>query len=589
MKNRLRAFLLWAGLGLLPVLAGCDAEECKDAFDCRDQGTAPAGQAWTCQESLCVAVTLVPAKDAGTNADAGVDGGPGVDAGADGGVDAGVDGGVDAGADAGPVAYVRFVNSLYEGNFDDANTPWDAARYRMEVHSSAASQPLFTGVEPGAAGAKAFIAVTPGAKLTFTLRRTGAAPSQPAVATSAEVSLAEGGRLTLLAMGGVASQGTSEVNAPKLLVLDDSAFGAVPPGEVRVRHVTADQVIADFFPRFLKTDSGDELPEVTPFTADPEVKGRVIPEATTRLLVRGSIDTPEPSQSGELGYTLPAGALVKGQAYYVLSSGDDRRAMNDPGASTLWLIPVGKDGAVRMKRDPLLYFFHALDSGAPLKALSQGVPVAADFRYGSDPKPGDLPASAAGHTLSFVLQSDGATSVLGGVQTGPLEAGRRYLVVVSGQAGGTGALAPRAFVVPDTFPSEAQDARVRFVNACAASPATGASLGYFDVALDGSSRGTTFTPVIQDVAYGTAGGATDGVAFPAPTGTDVTGSYFYYAVRGTVSGAPTNRSVQGLPIVRPHLFLLMGNWDSGPTFRAFNLRSNTWSVLTPRGDDVFRP
>ncbi|WP_304504087.1 DUF4397 domain-containing protein [Corallococcus sp. EGB] len=585
----MKAFLLCVGVGLMPLLAGCDSNECVDAFDCRDQGTAPQGQTWACQESKCVTLTLTPSKpDAGADAGVTPDAG-GADAGVtDAGTDAGVpDAGVDAGT--GTFAYVRFVNALYEGNFDDGNTPWDAARYRMDVYSSATAQPLFAAVEPGDTGTRDFLAVAPGTKLTFSVRGAGTAASGPALATTGEVTLAEGDRLTLMAIGGMASQGTAEFNAPKLLALADRDFGAVPSGEVRVRHVTADQTIADFFPRFLKTDQGDELPEVTPFTADPEVKGRAIPETTTRLLVRGSIDAPEPSQSGELGYTLPAGALVKGQAYYVLSSGDDRRAMNDPGASSLLLLPAGRDGAVRLKRDPLLYFFHALASGAPLRALSQGVPVAADFRYGADPKPGDVPASAAGHSLSFVLQSDGTTSVLDGIQTGPLEAGRRYLVVVSGQAGGTGALAPRAFVVPDSLPVDAQDARVRFINACPTSPATGVSLGYFNVAGDGSSRGNTFTPVIPDVAYGASGGPSEGVAFPAPTGTDVTGTYAYYGVRGTVGASTVNRSVKGQPLARPHLFLLMGDWAAGPTFRAFNLRSNTWSVLTPRGDALFQP
>lgn len=633
MRHILRQWMLVVGLA--SALAGCDSTECRDAFDCRDQGTLSASQTWTCQDNQCVAVTLVPRQDAGTDAgvdaglpcDAGLlcdagpvgevdpclDGGAGANpgCGADPCLDGGVypcrDGGGDPGpvcgrdaglaCDAGPVgeedagtAYVRFVNVLFEGNASEANTPWDAAAYRMDLFLGTGTQPLFMGVEPGDSAVTGFIRVTPGTDLALSVRNTGRPSTDAALATLPPVSLAEGEHLTVVALGLMSRVNTTRFDAPKLLVLKDADLGPVGAGEARLRHVTADRVVAASRPRFVRTDSGLDLPNVAPFTADAETRGYVIPSAaTSRLLVRGSNDNPAPSQSGELGYTPPSGALVERTAYFAVSSGDDRRAMNDPGASSLWLIPAGRDGAVRMKRDPLLYFFHALESGAPLKALSQGVPVAADFRYGADPKPGDLPASAAGHSLSFVLQSDGATPVLGGVQTGPLEAGRRYLVVVSGQEGGAGALAPRAILVPDTFPSEAQDARVRFVNACAASPATGASLGYFDVAPDGSSQGTTFTPVIQDVAYGASGGATGGVAFPAPTGTDVTGSYFHYAIRGTVGGVATNRSVKGLPIARPHLFLLMGSWDSGPTFRAFNLRSNTWSVLTPRGDDVFRP
>nr|WP_253908768.1 DUF4397 domain-containing protein [Corallococcus exiguus] len=597
-------------VGLASALAGCDSAECVDSFDCRDKGAAPAGQVWKCQEEKCVAVTSAPPPDAGTETDAGtqpdsgtdagVDAGTqtdaGVDAGTDAGVDAGVDAGTepdagtqtDAGVDAG-TAYVRFVNVLFEGNSSEPNTPWVAATYRMDLSLGDAA-PLFSGVEPGDSAVTDFIPVAPGTDLTFRVRNTGKPATEAALATLQGVSLAEGEHVTVLALGLMSRVGTVRFDTPKLLALRDETLGAPGVGEARLRHVTADRVVAASRPRFIRTDSGLDLPNVAPFTADTEVLGHVIPVAsTTRLLVRGSNDNPAPSQSGELAYTLPSGGLTSGTAYYAVSFGDDRRAMNDPAAPSLLLIPGGKDGAVRLKRDPLLYFFHALDSGAPLKALSQGVPVAADFQFGADPKPGDLPASAAGHPLSFVLQSDGVTSVLDGAQTGPLEAGRRYLVVVSGRAGGTGALAPKAFVVPDSLPSDAQDARVRFVNACPTSPVTGASLGFFDVAGDGIGRGNTFTPVIPDVAYGASGGPAEGAVFPAPTGTDVTGSYVYYAVRGTVGAASQSRSVKGLPLARPHLFLLMGDWEAGLTFRAFNLRSNTWSVLTPRGEDVFQP
>ncbi|RKH19078.1 DUF4397 domain-containing protein [Corallococcus sp. CA047B] len=580
---------------MVPLLVGCDSTECRDAFDCRDQGTAPTGQVWACQEEKCVAVPPTPTAevDAGTGTDAGVDAGTdagtdaGIDAGTDAGADAGVDAGTDAGVDAGPIAYVRFVNALYEGNFDDANTPWDAARYRMDVQAGTPAQSLFTGVESGEPGVKDFVPVTPGADLQFSLRKAGASATEPALATTGKVSLAEGERLTLLAVGGMASVGTSEVNAPKLLALKDDAFGAVPPDEVRVRHVTADQVIADFFPRLLKTDSGEELPEVTPFTADPEVKGRAIPATTGRLLVRGSIDAPEPSQSAEVGYTLPSGALVKGQGYYVLSSGDDRRAMNDAGASSLLLIPAGKGSAVRLKRDPLLYFFHALIDGGALKVSSQGAPIATGLGYGNDPAVGDVSAGTAGHALTFSLASGSA--VLGAFQTGPLEAGRRYLVVVSGRSGQTGAEGPRAFIVPDTFAPDAQDARVRFINACSSSPAQGVGLGFFDVAGDNSSRGPTYTSVIPDVTYGAVGGSVEGEGFPAPMGTDATGSYAWYAIRGQEGGASTERSVKGTRITRPHLFVLMGDWTTGPKFRALNLRNNSWTALTPRGDEAFKP
>ncbi|MBU8895598.1 hypothetical protein DRW03_13730 [Corallococcus sp. H22C18031201] len=62
---------------------GCDNVECRDEFDCRDQGSAPQGKLWTCEAQKCVA------KDVhGETADAGTDAGTNpVDAGTDAGTD----------------------------------------------------------------------------------------------------------------------------------------------------------------------------------------------------------------------------------------------------------------------------------------------------------------------------------------------------------------------------------------------------------------------------------------------------------------------------------------------------------------------
>ncbi|WP_199738363.1 hypothetical protein [Corallococcus sp. CA054B] len=59
------------------VGTGC-GDECVDQFDCRDKGSAPAGQAWTCNaDNKCELrkLNIPPEEDAGTDVDAGTDAG----------------------------------------------------------------------------------------------------------------------------------------------------------------------------------------------------------------------------------------------------------------------------------------------------------------------------------------------------------------------------------------------------------------------------------------------------------------------------------------------------------------------------------
>ncbi|MBN9682339.1 MULTISPECIES: hypothetical protein [unclassified Corallococcus] len=94
-----RAALMGALLAVVLGGTGCGDDECVDAFDCRDKGAAPAGQAWACVEEKCTQVVVdIEEDDAGTGTDAGTeaDAGTGTDAGTE------TDGGTDT--DGGTVA-----------------------------------------------------------------------------------------------------------------------------------------------------------------------------------------------------------------------------------------------------------------------------------------------------------------------------------------------------------------------------------------------------------------------------------------------------------------------------------------------------
>ncbi len=167
--------------------------------------------------------------------------------------------------------------------------------------------------------------------------------------------------------------------------------------------------------------------------------------------------------------------------------------------------------------------------------------------------------------------------------TGPLQAGGRYLAVVTGRTGQTGALAPRLLVVQDRFAPSALDARLRLVNAVPNAPAEGVDFGYFDVAGDGNSKGSSFTPVVTGVKYGDTAGADTGVAFQAPITTGTT-PLSYYGLRAS-SGTPLSYAL-GNAMERPHFIVLLGDWETKYLqFLGFNVRENSWSGVTPF--DVF--
>ncbi|MBZ4375501.1 hypothetical protein [Corallococcus sp. AS-1-6] len=90
--------VLGALFGALAVLGTGCGDECVDQYDCRDKGSAPEGQQWTCNaDNKCELqnVTPPPEEDAGVEADAGTeDAGTEVDAGTE---DAGTE--VDAGTE----------------------------------------------------------------------------------------------------------------------------------------------------------------------------------------------------------------------------------------------------------------------------------------------------------------------------------------------------------------------------------------------------------------------------------------------------------------------------------------------------------
>ncbi|WP_164008957.1 DUF4397 domain-containing protein [Pyxidicoccus trucidator] len=599
----MRGWLLAVGLCLALGSTGCGDDEPNDVPDAgRDSETVDAG------------------RDAGSE-DAGGDAGPdgGTDAGctaggscppptcADGGAalsDGGcpppptcADGG-SPGADGGcpppvsDVAYVRFVNAslgLKDNPSDSDSAPWRP--YLLDVYQGGTE--LFDSVAPGDEAVTEYKQVPAGTALAFTTRNAEAGASAAALATAEAVTLQAGERLTLVAVGFSDRTELDRVERARLLVLKES-FDAPAAGRAQVRFISADRVTSipeQGRTRRLGLESAAASPVATvnPYAADAP-GGVSVPATTQRLVISSSGDTGfSPSVSKRLFFTVPAGTLAEGSAWFAILTGDDRRPLPDAGQPAMVLVRAGQDQSLRLKRDPLVYFFNALLPPTPdedpllLQALQGTAKVAVAMEFNFSPAIGDLPVTEAGHTLKIARNDDVNATVLASADTGPLQAGGRYLAVVTGRAGGTDAQAPRMLVVQDRFTPSALDARLRLVNAISNAPAEGVDFGYFDVAANGTSKGSTFTPMATAVKYGDTTGPDTGVAFPAPITTGTT-PLSYYGLRTT--GGATALAAQGNAMERPHFLVLLGDWDTGLLlFLGFNVRENSWSGVAPF--DVF--
>ncbi|MCP3100952.1 DUF4397 domain-containing protein [Myxococcus sp. K15C18031901] len=491
------------------------------------------------------------------------------------------------------VAYVRFVNAslgLKDNPSDSDSAPWRP--YRLDVRQGA--RELFDAVSPGEDAVTGYQEVPAGTELLFTTHDADVA-SGPALATSEPVKLAEGERLTLVAVGFSNRTEVDRVERARLVVLRES-FEAAGTGKARVRMVSADRVTvipAQGRTRRLGLESASATPvsTVNPYSADVAA-GVAIPTTTQRLVISSSGDSGfSPALSKRLFFSVPEGALPEGSAWFAILTGDDRRPLPDAGQPALLLVRAGVEQTLRLKRDPLVYFFNGLlpvtenDDPLILQALQGTTKVAVGVEFNYSPAIGELPVTASGHLLRVARNDDANALVVSDTNTGPLVAGGRYLAVVTGRAGQTtGAQTPRLLFIQDRYPVGVMDARVRVMNAISNSPAEGVDFGHFDVAANGTSQGTVFTPVVTQVRFGETSGPDEGGAFLAPSTTG-TPPLSFYGLRATGTGSVM--AAAGNAMERPHFIVVFGDWDASfLLFLGFNVRENTWSGVAPF--DIFQ-
>ncbi|MGK3973513.1 DUF4397 domain-containing protein [Sorangium sp. So ce118] len=465
--------------------------------------------------------------------------------------------------DTDPEPKVRFINALLPNLTNRPAGVGDPPALRLYVNG--APVPEIEAVSPGmvAASVTRYAEVTAGA-ITFSARSddetsggAGGTGAGDALTISADpVTVDAGARYTIVAVGIL---GTIDTTAPRLLITEEK-FTMPSCAEVALRFVNADS--NTWNPKAFHIDrSATAAATLDGFSASA-------PEGLLVPLSARSITVTAPRAFGPTGqapFSLPAASLAAGRSYFVFETGQPTRVVDDARAHGLLIVPAGDDSpAVFVRRDPLVYLFHAspAPTPSPLDVYSGAERIAINLRYAQAPTYTDLPPGES--TLSLVAPGSGAGEggggggsgdavVLDAQRTGPLEPGAIYLGGLLGSTGETGdkALQLKLWKIQPDLPGTFTTPRVMLINASATAPAV--DLGHWSINEDGS-RGDTFTPVLTDVAYASASAST-GVDFTAPRAADRQ----WFGARPTGS-ADAIRTVAGTLQTHWYAAVLLGDW-----------------------------
>ncbi|WP_394838723.1 hypothetical protein LVJ94_17680 [Pendulispora rubella] len=498
------------------------------------------------------------------------------------------DAGTDVGRDTGPgtcgvapdpdtAVKVRFVNLLMPVNSGAAVD--QAPGYALRLNASYANSTVVSNfpVVPAGTGP---VSVTPYAKIpagdiTFAAQENAAGPDGGAgfkVAATVQT-FAPGARITIVAVGKPRVTGPTATRA-KLLILDESKLSAPTCSQVGLRFLNADDAtLTDSFMLGSSTTAAADVPKLA---AGAET-GVVAPLATGAMSVTAS--TPAYfGPTGQAPFSIPSGVLAAGRSYFVASVGETYRFSDDERTHGLLVIPVGDETPARfIKRDPLMFFFHASPPSTPseLEVHSGGARLAIGLKYAASPTYADL--RPGGATLQFIQPASSSDAgaprtVLDTQPTGALDPGGIYFTSLMGLANGTGEqqlrfkswkLRPRpAFGILGTPSDPYSGPVVAFVQA---SPtASAVDVGYWSVNA-GGGKGSTFTSPLTNIPYGGAS-ALEGVKFPVTW--DVQS---WYGAQGT-GNAGTNRASSGTQLgARWYTAVLVGDWNATDAERGAQL------------------
>jgi hypothetical protein len=384
-----------------------------------------------------------------------------------------------------PQAHLRFVHAAPVAG-------------KLDVYLQGTTTPLFAGVAYGAA--TPYVAVPPG-MVTLEVRAAGDAPTVPAKFTTPVTPLAADASVSAVGAGLVG--GADATSTYRVTFLSDSAAATVP-GKANVRLFQASYAFAaTIMLGFDLNDDGTPEAKLARF-GDSDAAGLAVDAARPLRVSLWNNTTRQGS------FTIPASSLRAGASLLVVLSGLNRM----PGEPDSFVLLASEataaaatPDALLVRQDPALFVLEAADSGAidlfagDKKVLTnRAFPTVVGALPLIQPAPSpDGLTLAAFPTSAATMPPD--SGKLGDFTIKPLEAGRRYLVVLSGMPSAGRPLQLDAWADQFAGPQPDMFGRVRVINAVADVPGT------IDV-------GRWVTNAFKDLVVGSAT-PFDGVGFGA--------------------------------------------------------------------------
>ncbi|MEM9456977.1 MAG: DUF4397 domain-containing protein [Myxococcota bacterium] len=287
---------------------------------------------------------------------------------------------------------------------------------------------------------------------TFEVRLAGASVDEGPVYMGAPVDLAEDERISAVAVG--LASGVDDDAFRLLTVREDWGTNLAGRARARIVHAGADAPS-------LAVDGLEGPPFELARFGDSAAVGLPLDVAGGERI--------ELLESDDVVTTFTTPPFTEGDQVLIIATGLLGSLAREPDGFSL--IAVGSDGPLgRVLQDPELFTLHGARDAGNLENCTNGFEVAANFNYGEIQSSFLSPGEYDFELHPYPSGCTGAALNPGGNASGPLEAGERYLLLLTGEQSPDGG-EPAIQVAPfrDRFPiDEPNAAAIRFVHGASA-------------------------------------------------------------------------------------------------------------------------